>query len=108
MDDAALIARIAASTMQRRGITWTPGTAQEAPAREAAAAAISIIRKRAGNPELSFEDGDDYDLAVIATWYGMDGRRAEFLAEYREELNSLRQQAAVDAYTAALEEGHEG
>lgn len=103
MDDSELIARIAASTLRRRGILWNPGTEQEQPAREAAAAAIGIIRKRAGNMKLGFADGDDYDLAVMGTWYLMDGRRSEFLVEYREELNALRQMAAVEAMEVADE-----
>lgn len=93
--DEALIAVIAASALRRRGVTWEPGDALDAQAQEAASAAIGLIRSFAGNDSLPLTEGEDRDLAVVACWYLMDNRRAEFLAEYRSDLLWLRQREAI-------------
>ena len=96
MADEALIARIAASTLRRRGISWAPGAALDGQAREAAAAAVGLLRSNAGNDTLPLEEGEDFDLAVVACWYLMEGRRAEFLREYADELLYLRLRETLD------------
>lgn len=93
--DAALIADIAASALRRRGISWQPGDALDAQAQEAAAAAIGLLRSYAGSESLPLDMGEDRDLAVVACWYLMENRRAEFLAEYRSDLLWLRQREAI-------------
>lgn len=93
--DEALISQISASVLRRRGVTWSPGDALAAQAAEAAAAAIGLLRAYAGNDSLPLTGGAEYDLAVVATWYLMDNRRAEFLADYKQELLLLRMQEAV-------------
>ena len=94
--DEALIAAVAASVLRRRGIVWGPGTPLDTQAREAAAAAIGLLRSFAGDGSLSLEDGKGFDLAAVAAWYLMEQRRAEFLAEYRQELLMLQMQGAVE------------
>lgn len=96
MAGGALIARIAASTLRRRGVSWTPGTTLEGQAQEAAAAAVGLLRSCAGNDALPLEEGEDFDLAVVACWYLMEGRRAEFLREYADELLYLRLRETLD------------
>lgn len=95
MMDEALILKISASVLQRRGITWEPGTALMQQAQEAAAAAIGLIRKLSGSATMGFEEADDYDLAVSCAWYLLEGKRAEFLLEYKQELIALRMLEAV-------------
>lgn len=95
MDDTALIKKIAASTLRRRGVAWEPGATLAQQAEEAAAAAIGLLRGIAGNQALPFSDDEDFDLAVIACWYLMDNRRAEFTLEYKGELLYLRAREAV-------------
>lgn len=93
--DEALIAQISASVLRRRGVTWSPGDALAAQADEAARAAVGLLRQHAGNDSLPLTGGAEYDLAVVAAWYLMDNRRAEFLADYKQELLLLRMQEAV-------------
>ena len=95
MGDTALIKKIAASTLLRRGVAWEPGATLAQQAEEAAAAAIGLLRGIAGNQALPFSDDEDFDLAVIACWYLMDNRRAEFMVEYKSELLYLRAREAV-------------
>lgn len=94
--DEALIAAVSASVLRRRGIVWAPGTPLATQAREAAAAAIGLLRSFAGGESLSLDSGEGFDLAAVAAWYLMEQRRAEFLAEYRQELLMLRMQGAVE------------
>ncbi len=93
--DEALISKISASVLQRRGISWDPGSALMQQAKEAAAAAVGLLRKISGASEMAFEDADDYDLAVSCAWYLMEGKRAEFLAEYKPEMIALRAMEAI-------------
>lgn len=93
--DEALIDRIAASTLRRRGLTWEPGATLDTQAKEAAAAALDLLRSFAGDENLSPASGALFDLAVVAAWYLMEQRRAEFLAEYKQELIWLRAERMV-------------
>lgn len=67
----------------------------EAQAKEAAAAALDLLRSHSGDSALSPETGALFDLAVVAAWYLMEQRRAEFLAEYKQELIWLRAERMV-------------
>lgn len=93
--DEALINRIAASVLRRRGLTWEPGATLDTQAKEAAAAALDLLRSHSGDSTLSPETGALFDLAVVAAWYLMEQRRAEFLAEYKQELIWLRAERMV-------------
>ena len=95
MDDTALIKKIAASTLRRRGVAWEPGATLAQQAEEAAAAAIGLLRDIAGNRTMPFPAGERFDLAVVACWYLMENRRAEFTVEYKSELLWLRVREAV-------------
>ena len=66
--DEALIAAVAASVLRRRGIVWEPGTPLDTQAREAAAAAIGLLRSFAGDGSLSLEDGKGFDLAAVFSY----------------------------------------
>lgn len=90
MDDAQLIDNVAQALMARRGITWAPDAVFSAQMTQAAGAAIGLLRSHAGNPSLSFQEGEDFDLAVTCAWYLAENRRAEFLREYGQDLLALR------------------
>lgn len=95
MDDAQLIDNVAQALLARRGITWVPDAVFSAHMTQAAGAAIGLLRSHAGNPSLSFEEGEDFDLAVTCAWYLAENRRAEFLREYGQDLIWLRAREAI-------------
>lgn len=95
MDEQQLIERVAEALLRRRGITWTPDDGFAHQMKQAAEAALSLLRGHAGNKGLPFEDADDFDLAVTCAWYLAENRRAEFLREYGSELIWLRMREAL-------------
>lgn len=95
MDEQQLIDKVVEALLRRRGITWTPDAGFYAQMKQAAEAALSLLRGHAGNRELPFEDADDFDLAVVCAWYLAETKRAEFLSEYKQELIWLRMREAL-------------
>lgn len=82
--------QVAMGLRARRGMTWTPTAEDEVNSRNAVVGAIDLLRSIAGNPDLSFEAGDDLDLCITCAWYLIENRRAEFMKEYISELTWLR------------------
>lgn len=95
MEEQQLIQRVTEALLRRRGITWTPDSGFYEQLRQAAEAALALLRSHAGNREFSFADADDFDLAVVCAWYLAETKRAEFLSEYKQELIWLRMREAL-------------
>lgn len=100
MDKQQLINNVAEALCRRRGITWTPEAGFMVQMKQAAEAALSLLRGHAGNRELPFDDADDFDLAVTCAWYLAENRRAEFLREYGPDIINLRIREALKDGTA--------
>ncbi len=94
MDDENILGRITEGLLGRLGVTWNPDEKYLKKASDACRGAIGILRSVAGNPTLSFERGEDFDLAVTCAWYLIENRRAEFFADYANDLNWLRAREA--------------
>lgn len=95
MDDAQLIDNVAQALLRRRGITWAPDAGFSEQMHQAAEAALSLLRGHSGTRELTFENAEDFDLAVTCAWYLAENRRAEFLREYGQDLIWLRAREAI-------------
>lgn len=95
MDEQQLIERVADALLRRRGITWMPDAGFFEQMKQAAAAALALLRGHAGDKSMGFENPEDFDLAVTCAWYLSENRRAEFLREYGPDLISLRIREAL-------------
>lgn len=78
------------SVLNRMNITWDPDEATVINIRHAIEEAEDYLRKDAGNPQLSFESGENRQLLIACAWYFAENKRAEFAAEYLSELLDLR------------------
>lgn len=58
--------------------------------RDALTEAQAYLRKRSGNPELSFEEPDHRTLLLDCAWYTLNHKTADFRREYADELDALR------------------
>lgn len=94
MDNENILGRITEGLLGRLGVTWNPDEKYLKKASDACCGAIGILRSVAGEPSLSFERGEDLDLAVTCAWYLIENRRAEFFSDYANDLNWLRAREA--------------
>ena len=88
-------ARVRSGLLARLGVTWAPSREYLTNINNAVDGALALLRSVSGNPALSFEDGDDQDLAISCAWYLAENRRADFLREYLDDLNWLRAREAM-------------
>ena len=58
--------------------------------RDALTEAQAYLRRRSGNPGLSFEEPDRRTLLLDCAWYILNHKLADFLREYADELEALR------------------
>lgn len=84
------------AVLNRMNITWDPDEQTERNIKNAIEEAQDYLRKIAGNPELSFENGERRSLIIACAWYFVENKRAEFASEYSSELISLRLEEAFD------------
>lgn len=84
--DAALYLAV----LNRMNVTWDPDEKMEANIRSAIEEATDYLRKIAGNPELTFYDGELRGLLIACAWYHVENKRADFEQEYSGELIALR------------------
>lgn len=80
--------------LNRMNITWDIDDQTKQNIRNAIEEAQDYLRKIAGNPELSFEDGELRNLIIAGAWYFVENKRAEFSREYSGELIALRLEEA--------------
>lgn len=76
--------------LNRMNITWDPDEKTERNIRNAMEEAEGYLRKIAGNPNLTFYEGDLRSLFISCAWYFVENKRAEFAQEYSGDLISLR------------------
>lgn len=82
------------AVLNRMNITWDPDEKTERNIKNAIEEAQGYLRRTAGNPELSFEEGERRNLIITCAWYFVENKRAEFASEYSGELISLRLEEA--------------
>lgn len=78
------------AVLNRRNITWQPDDKMEQNTRDAMEEAKGYLRKIAGNPDLTFYDGELRNLFITCAWYFVENKRAEFEQEYSGDLIALR------------------
>ena len=78
------------AVLNRRNITWQPDEKMEQNTRAAIEEATDYLRKIAGNPGLTFYEGELRGLLIACAWYFVENKRADFAQEYSGELIALR------------------
>lgn len=78
------------AALLRMNYTWQVDKKTEANIRNAMEEAQDLLRREAGNMELSFEEGSNRGLFLDCTWYLINQKRADFCREYAGELTTLR------------------
>lgn len=76
--------------LNRMNVTWQPDEKMEQNIRNAMEEAAGYLRKIAGNPEITFYEGDLRSLFIACAWYFVENKRAEFEQEYSGDLIALR------------------
>lgn len=78
------------AVLNRMNITWQPDQSTDMNIRNAMEEAADYLRKVAGSPGLSFEDGELRNLFISCAWYFVENKRADFREDYKDELIALR------------------
>lgn len=78
------------AVLDRMGTSWTPDDQYMRKVRSSVEDSCALLRSTAGDPNLPLHQGEYRDLCVICSVYLIYNKRAEFLLDYREELNTLR------------------
>lgn len=78
------------AVLNRRNITWQPDEKMEQNTRSAIEEATDYLRKIAGNPDLTFYEGELRGLLITCAWYFVENKRADFEMEYSGALIALR------------------
>ena len=78
------------AALLRMNYTWQVDKKTETNIRNAMEEAQDLLRREAGNTELSFEAGSYRGLFLDCTWYLINQKRADFCREYADELTTLR------------------
>lgn len=76
--------------LNRMNITWLPDEKTEQNIRNAMDEAADYLRKIAGNPDLTFYEGERRTLLITCAWYIVESKRADFECAYSGDLIQLR------------------
>lgn len=78
------------AALNRMNYNFELDASTEQNIRNALEEAQDYLRRQAGSPDLSFEEGDYRTLLLDCAWYIINHKKADFGREYSGELTALR------------------